>query len=99
MNKAAHIGFETQRRRHQKSKIRGISASTKRTCVQNRGISGPTKMSCVQQNLETKKFQSLHVLNLMFSLFLFVGKYNVTVLNGSNEQNSDTVNLLVNGHS
>ena len=33
VNKAAHYGFETQRRRHQKPKNRGISGPTKRTYV------------------------------------------------------------------
>ena len=32
-NKAAHSGFETQRRHHQKSKTEGISGRTERTCV------------------------------------------------------------------
>ena len=40
-NKAAHYGFEAQRRRHQKSK--------------NRGISGPTKRTYVLQNFFFKK--------------------------------------------
>ena len=33
LNKAAHSGFETQRRRHQKLKNRGISGPTKRTHI------------------------------------------------------------------
>ena len=33
VNKAAHSGFETQRRRHRKSKNWGISVPTKRTYV------------------------------------------------------------------
>ena len=33
MNKAAHSGFETQRRHHQKSKNRGTSGPTKRTYI------------------------------------------------------------------